>query len=307
MRRLIAAAGLSEGTAEAAIAILTILAEAEARMHAMPVEEVHFHEIGDWDSLMDVVAAGSIAAALTGASWSVAPLPLGGGLVKTAHGLLPVPAPATTDILVGFEWRDDGIAGERVTPTGAAILKHLVRDKEVGRPARARLAAVGYGAGTRQMAGLPNVLRATLFQAGAPAGTEERLAEVAFDIDDMTGEEIAVAADRLRALEGVRDLRLISGIGKKGRPLTTFALLLVPERLDAVAAEIFLQSSTLGLRWHETHRRILPREQGMTAQGRPVKQVTRPDGCITAKIENDALAEAATLAERRRIAAAEHR
>ena len=89
MRKTIRAAGLSPGTAEAAVSILTILAEAEARMHRMPVEEVHFHEIGDWDSLMDVVAAGSIAAALEGASWSVAPLPLGGGLVRTGgrrHG-----------------------------------------------------------------------------------------------------------------------------------------------------------------------------------------------------------------------------
>lgn len=300
MRETIRTAGLSMGTAEAAIAILTILAEAEARMHRMPVEEVHFHEIGDWDSLMDVVAAGSIAAALDGASWSVAPLPLGGGLVRTAHGLLPVPAPATAEILTGFAWRDDGIGGERVTPTGAAILRFLVGGS--GRPTQADLLGVGYGAGTRILPGMPNVLRASLFE---PAGTNQQievLLELAFDIDDMTGEEIAEAADRLRARPGVRDLRLVPGMGKKGRPLTTFALLVEPEHRAAVGREAFLQSSTLGLRWHEIRREILPREEGLSAQGLRFKQAQRPDGTSTVKIESDALGAACTLAERRLLA-----
>jgi len=301
MRDTIRAAALSPGTADAAIAILTVLAEAEARMHRMPVEEVHFHEIGDWDSLMDVVAAGSVAAALDGASWSVAPLPLGGGLVKTAHGLLPVPAPATAEILAGFDWRDDGIAGERVTPTGAAILRFLAA-QHGSRPARARLLCVGYGAGTRKLPGMPNVLRANLFE---PAGIEpeaDTLIELAFDIDDMTGEEIAEAADRLRALPGVRDLRLIPAIGKKGRPLTTFALLVEPEQREVVGREVFLQSSTLGIRWHEVKRHILPREAGVSVEGLHFKQAYRPDGTRTVKVESDALGAAATLAERRRMA-----
>ena len=122
----IEAAPLSSGTAAHATAILRHLAEAEAAIHHVPVNEVHFHEIGDWDSLMDVTAAGSVAAALEGARWSVSALPRGDGLVRTRHGLLPVPAPATAWLLEGFTWRDDGIGGERVTPTGAAILRHLV-------------------------------------------------------------------------------------------------------------------------------------------------------------------------------------
>ena len=95
MMARIRTAALADGTAEHAVAILTLLAEAEATIHQVPIEEVHFHEIADWDSLLDVVAAGSIAAALHGARWTVSPLPRGGGLVRTRHGLLPVPAPAT--------------------------------------------------------------------------------------------------------------------------------------------------------------------------------------------------------------------
>lgn len=299
MRARIRAAALSPGTAEAAIAILTVLAEAEARMHRMPVEAVHFHEIGDWDSLMDVVAAGSLAAALPGATWSLSPLPLGGGMVKTAHGLLPVPAPATLEILTGFPWRDDGVKGERVTPTGAAILRHLMGDAPAPRPALAHLKAVGTGAGTRTLPGLPNVLRASLFEVSDGAARADLLVEIAFDIDDMTGEEMAHAADWLRAAPGVRDLRLVPGMGKKGRPLTTFALLCEDARLDAVCDAIFLQTSTLGLRWHQVERRVLARSQGHTPDGHPVKHATRPGGQMTAKVEADALADLPTLAERR--------
>ncbi|QTL06076.1 LarC family nickel insertion protein [Aquabacter sp. L1I39] len=299
MRAHIRDARLSPGTAEAAIAILTVLAEAEARMHRMPVEAVHFHEIGDWDSLMDVVAAGSIAAALPGASWSLSALPLGGGMVKTAHGLLPVPAPATLDILTGFPWRDDGVSGERVTPTGAAILRHLMGDAPAARPALASLKAVGYGAGTRSLPGLPNILRASLFSGADSVTRETHLVELAFDIDDMTGEEMAHAADLLRATTGVRDLRLVPGLGKKGRPLTTFALLCEDDRLDAISDAVFLQTSTLGLRFHAVERRVLARTHGHAADGRPVKHATRPDGQVTAKVEADALSGLSTLAARR--------
>ncbi|MDE1570444.1 LarC family nickel insertion protein [Aquabacter sp. P-9] len=299
MRARIRDARLNPGTADAAIAILTVLAEAEARMHRMPVEAVHFHEIGDWDSLMDVVAAGSIAAALPGATWSLSPLPLGGGMVKTAHGLLPVPAPATLEILTGFPWRDDGVEGERVTPTGAAILRHLMGDAPAARPALASLKAVGYGAGTRSLPGLPNVLRASLFETSREAARPDLLVDIAFDIDDMTGEEMAHAADLLRATTGVRDLRLVPGLGKKGRPLTTFALLCEEGRVDAISEAVFLQTSTLGLRFHRVERRVLARTHGHAADGRPVKHATRPDGQVTAKVEADALSGLSTLAARR--------
>ncbi|MBS7700992.1 MULTISPECIES: LarC family nickel insertion protein [unclassified Chelatococcus] len=304
-------ADLKPGTAPHAIAILSILAEAEAFIHGVPIDEVHFHEIGDWDSLADVVAAGSIIAALPGTRWSVSALPRGAGLVQTQHGLLPVPAPATARILIGFPFRDDGVAGERVTPTGAAILKHLVAAPDGAATAAGRLVATGTGAGTRDLKVMPNILRALAFGAPVAAETQSPPAQdevvvMAFDIDDMTGEEIAIAADKLRATAGVRDVVVATASGKKGRLIHTFRLLVEPARREAVAQVCFLETSTLGLRWHHAAREILQRavvtveHEGAAL---PAKEASRPDGSTTIKVESDALAAADGLAARRRLAA----
>jgi uncharacterized protein (TIGR00299 family) protein len=289
----IESAALHPGTATHAVAILTILAKAEAAIHGVPVEDVHFHEIADWDSLLDVTCAGSIAGALDGATWSVSALPRGGGLVRTAHGLLPVPAPATAAILKGFEWRDDGIAGERVTPTGAAILKHLV-DPGKSRAA-GRLTVSGTGAGTRTLPGMPNVLRALVFEREDDLGTD-RVTVIEFEVDDMTGEEIGVATERLRAAAGVLDVSIGQRFGKKSRPVVAIHLLARPEAADAVAERCFAETSTIGLRLREERRIVLPRETTNVA-GLPVKAVARPGGRTT-KAESDALT-GDSLAERR--------
>jgi uncharacterized protein (DUF111 family) len=261
------------------------------------VDDVHFHEIGDWDSLMDVTAAGSIAAALEGARWSVSALPRGDGLVRTRHGLLPVPAPATAWLLEGFAWRDDGIGGERVTPTGAAILRHLVAQPQPR--VAGRLHATGTGAGTRELPGQPNILRAVLFEEASAASTtdEEDILELCFEIDDMTAEEIGVAADRLRAVPGVRDLVLVPAIGKKARPVHTFRLLLEPGERERVAEACFTETSTIGLRWQMARRAILPRVLSEAGSLR-VKTVTRPAG-PSHKVESDDLAGLAGLEARR--------
>lgn len=291
----IEAAPLSPGTAAHATAILRQLAEAEAAIHRVPMDEVHFHEIGDWDSLMDVTAAGSVAGALEGARWSVSSLPRGDGLVRTRHGLLPVPAPATVKLLEGFTWRDDGVGGERVTPTGAAILRHLVAapDARVG----GRLQATGTGAGTRELPGQPNILRAALFQDAAERPDDQDILVLCFEIDDMSGEELGIAADRLRATPGVRDLVLIPAIGKKGRPVHTFRLLIEPGQRELVAEACFTETSTIGLRWQAARREVLTRAVSDTGSVR-VKTVIRASG-PSRKAESDDLGGIAGLEARR--------
>jgi uncharacterized protein (DUF111 family) len=291
---------LSPGAAGHAVAILSILAEAEASIHRIPIDAVQFHEIADWDSLVDVVAAGSIAAALGSACWTVSALPRGGGLTQTRHGLLPVPAPATASILTGFHWLDDGVSGERVTPTGAAILKHLVgQPRQVYAPGR--LQAVGTGAGTRSLPGMANVLRALVFAEIDPAA-QSRVAVISFEIDDMTGEEIAVAADRLRRVAGVLDLSIGHRRGKKGRSMDAFRLLVRPEAASMAIDRCFSETSTIGLRIREESRVTLSRRNSMTElDGRPVsvKATQRPDGEMTAKAESDDLIGDSLEARRR--------
>jgi uncharacterized protein (TIGR00299 family) protein len=303
----VASASLHAGTADQAIGILRRLAESESRLHRVPVEDVHFHELADWDSLMDVVAAGSIAAALAPCTWSVSDLPRGHGQVRTQHGLLPIPAPATADLLRNFRWRDDGIGGERVTPTGAAILAHLVN--AASPPGEnLLLQAVGIGAGTREFAEMPNILRALVFAIEQPRaamhGYRDDVVVLSFDIDDMTGEEVGVAADRLRSADGVLDLSIGSRQGKKGRPLTDFRLLLRPQSLDAVSRLCFLETSTIGLRWRREQRACLTRStESVEAEGEQLrrKRSLRPGGGISLKVESDDVARFGGLVERRRM------
>jgi uncharacterized protein (TIGR00299 family) protein len=307
LRTRIAGAALTPGTRTHALALLALLAEAEAKVHGIAVDAVHFHELADWDSLLDLVAAGAIMAALDGAHWTATSPPLGGGSVRTAHGVLPVPAPATVELLTGYPWRDDGVSGERVTPTGAAILRHLVpADACAAGRADGRLAGAGCGAGTRELPGVPNVLRALVFERAA-AATGDTVAIIEFDVDDMTGEEIAAAAERLRARSGAVDVSLCTRIGKKGRPLTEFRVLVDLRGADAMAGACFVETSTLGLRIHEERRRILARAEVATAVGGDpvrVKIADRPDGARTAKAEHDDVAAAAGLAARRQARAA---
>lgn len=304
----LAAAPLAPAVQAHSRAILDLLAHAEADVHGIAVEAVHFHEIGDWDSLMDVVAAGAIAAHLQGARWSASSLPLGGGQVQTAHGLLPVPAPATSALLAGYRFHDDGIAGERVTPTGAAILRHLVPAAACGGArVTGRLRATGCGAGTRTLAGVPNVVRVLVLDVAA-AADEDAVTVIEFDVDDMTGEELALAGDRLRAVPGVRDVSLGTRQGKKGRPVTDYRVLATQATAEGAIEACFRETSTLGVRVREERRRILRRDE-VTAGTPPlaVKRAQRPGGYATAKAAHDDVREADTLAQRRAERAAAER
>ncbi|MCJ7838424.1 MAG: LarC family nickel insertion protein, partial [Burkholderiales bacterium] len=305
IRRVIESANLSGSTALHALAILEILGRAESHIHRVALEEVHFHELAAWDSLMDVVAAGSVISALGEATWSVSALPLGSGQVKTQHGLLPVPAPATMRILEAYPWRSDDVPGERVTPTGAAIVRYLVPPEHLSKKPEGMLSGGGYGAGTKNFPEMANVLRVMVFDQ-APQGKEEgsAVAVLQFDIDDMSGEEIGVAAERLRREKGVLDLLLVAAQGKKGRPVTMFHLLIDPACLDECSRLVFRETSTIGLRWSMLDRIVLPRQMRRSAEGLRLKEVRRPDGSVTAKIESDELESLAGLALRRQTKAA---
>ena len=291
---------LSEHVLIVALEILRLLGEAEARVHSKPLDHVHFHELADWDSVADIVAAASFIARAPVGRWYTAPLPMGGGTVNTQHGIITVPAPAVLGLLDGYDFRDDGYSGERVTPTGAAILRYLTDPSETLHTGK--LGGSGFGAGTKRFKGLANVVQLLVFD-GVDTRTDQ-VTGIEFDIDDMTPEEIGVALDRLRATEGVLDVTQTPMIGKKGRAMFGIRVMCRPEVSRTVQDLCLSETSTLGLRLSEITRRVLDRS-AHSGEIR-VKTAHRPNGA-TAKAESDDLAGAETLSARRAMAqAAEH-
>lgn len=281
VRRRIEMASLDGPTRDRALAMLDLLGAAEARVHGIALTDVHFHELAGWDTVVDLLAAAWLIEALSPASWSVGPLPLGGGTIEVAHGLLPVPAPATAELLAGFTWHDDGVPGERVTPTGAAILRQL---QPVPRPGLAmRLVATGWGLGSRTVEGRPNALRALLFEPAASDAAIDRVGVLRFEIDDQTAEDLALGLDRLRGVTGVIDVCQWPMLMKRGRLATAVQVLCDPAALDAIAEACLAETATLGVRSRVETRRILARD-ALEVMGVAVKLASRPGGA-TAKAE----------------------
>ena len=313
IRRRLEDSPLPENVRRRAVAIFTELAVAEAAVHGVAIDEVHFHEIGDWDSVADIVGAAHLIESLgPRTSWSSAPLPVGGGRVETRHGPLPVPAPATARLLAGMAVIDDGIPGERVTPTGAAILRHLA----VGRglpPMPLRLAASGHGFGTRKLPGISNALRLLAYEPDEAAHrSRETVAVLACTIDDQTPEELAAGLDALRTRPGVLEVTHTPCLGKKGRMAARVELLARREALDATIDAVLAETTTLGVRWRLESRAALARAMvavpGDDGGEVTVKVVTRPDGARTAKADIDTVAptdgQAGRARRRRRAEAA---
>lgn len=248
---------LAPAVRERAGAILRRLAEAEARVHRVPVEAVHFHEVGSLDTLVDVVGAVAGLDALGVEAVYISALPLGGGTVEAAHGRLPVPAPATVELLKGFPVYDNGIAAELVTPTGAAILTTLARG--AGRAPAMRLEAVGWGAGTQDLP-IPNLLRVMLGSAEGPEGAEvETIAALETTIDDMSPQLYEPLMERLLEA-GALDVFLTPVIMKRSRPGIVLTVLAPPEQIDELARLLFRETTSIGVRWSELRRARLPRE-----------------------------------------------
>jgi uncharacterized protein (TIGR00299 family) protein len=299
IRAFLKTSALDRSVAQHAIGIFALLAKAEAQVHGVDEEAVTFHEIGAVDSLVDIVAAALMIASLSATRWSAGPLPLGGGRVRTAHGLLPVPAPATALLLRGLPTIDDRIEGERVTPTGAAVARYLLDGASRHPDAPRTIRAVGTGFGARTFPGVSNCLRVILFDE-APISTSSILHEevgvIEFEVDDQSPEDLSLGLDNLRALEGVLDVVQSAAFGKRGRVAVQVRILAQPRRLDEAIRACFLETTTIGLRHHLVRRALLARlTEEVEVEGRRlrVKMAMRPNGQATAKAEAaDVAAEA---------------
>ncbi len=232
------------------------LADAEARVHGTTRDAVHFHEVGAVDAIVDVTG-GVLGLHLLGAeAVYVSPLPLGGGFVEGAHGRMPVPGPGTAELLRGFHVVDTGVRAELVTPTGAAILTTLAQP--AARIPPMTVASIGYGAGTRELAETPNVLRCFVGETVGQAGAET-IVQLETTIDDMSPQLYEPLIDRLFET-GAVDVFLTPVVMKRSRPGTVLTALCPRERVGELARVLFEESSTIGVRWTEWQRATLARE-----------------------------------------------
>lgn len=309
IREGLRASVLSPGARDHALAIFTHVAAAEAHVHGATAETVSFHELGEWDSIADIVAAAAILDALTPATWSVGPLPLGSGFVKSAHGLLPVPAPATVELLKGLAVRDDGIGGERVTPTGAAIARHLTSLAGTP-PSRRRILGVGLGFGTRVLPGTSNCVRALVFEtddrtahAADAVAADPDVVSLEFEVDDQTPEDLAIGLDHIRAHPGVLDVLQTPGFGKKGRIVIAIRVLARADAETAVAGLCFHETTTLGLRIADVRRHTLARAADVVeAEGRSLARKHAQRGArASLKVEAESLRAVSGHEERERL------
>lgn len=289
IRRIIDSAGYDAPVVERAFAMFEAIAVAEAKIHGTTVEAVHFHEVGATDSIVDIVGAAIGLAYLDVETVLCGPVELGGGTVTCAHGVFPVPAPATAEILRGVPCHYGRIDSEATTPTGAAILKATVDRFSV--PDDFRIERIGYGIGQKEFR-IPNVLRLMLGDIGDTVGagfvTETNI-EVSANIDDMSPEAFQPLMDQLFEA-GAKDVFLTPIVMKKSRPATRVSVLVDPARLDAVTRALVTGSTTLGVRAHPVTKHMLPREQRTleTSLGSvQVKYARSPDGSLRWKIEHD--------------------
>lgn len=281
IRGLLAASPLAPGVRERALAIFAALADAEGRIHGVAPDAVHFHEVGGADAIADVVGAAFGLDALGVTAIHVGPLPLGRGMVDTRHGRLPIPAPATLELLRDFAVRVGDGEGEMVTPTGAAILRGL--GAVSAPPPVFRAGRVGHGAGTRRLADRPNVLRIVLGEAAAPVGrsTDPRtgfatdtMLVVECNIDDMSPELYEHVMTRLFAA-GAVDVALVPVHMKKNRPGIIVQAIVDETHREAVTTVLLSETTTLGVRTHGVTRLKLPRR---------IVEVATPYGPIQVKI-----------------------
>lgn len=252
---LIEGSAISEPAKVTAVRVYRLLGEAEGKVHGVAPEQVHFHEIGALDSIVDVVGCAVALELLHLDAVYCSPLPTGSGFVQTQHGRYPIPAPATLEILsmARVPTRASRVDAEQVTPTGAALLASVAEFSQPGMTPE----AIGYGAGHAELS-VPNVLRVWVGDA-SPMGIES-LVVLQTNIDDMSPELSAHVLERCLQ-EGALDALLVPVIMKKGRPGVQLEVLCRPDRLDGLRSLILAETTTLGVRWWTVDRQALLREE----------------------------------------------
>lgn len=270
---MISASAVPDQVKRDAVAVFQRLGEAEALVHQTTIEKVHFHEVGAIDSICDVVGACLCLHLLGVEALYCSPVNLGSGTVNTEHGVLPVPAPATAELLKGRPVYQAGPTMELTTPTGAAIATTLARD--FGTMPPLRMLATGYGAGDRDFPIQANVLRFTLGEAtGAPEATTVSVIEA--NIDDLSPQVLGYAMDRLFE-RGALDVTLEPLLMKKNRQGSLLRVIAAPELQEAMIQVIFEETSTLGVRFYRAERRV---------QAREIIGVETPHGQIRMKVSS---------------------
>ena len=276
------------------LAVYNLIAEAESRVHGVPVQQIHFHEVGTMDAVADITAVCLLMREIRPDQVIVSPVSVGSGTVRCAHGILPVPAPATALLLEGMPIQAGNVQGELCTPTGAALLKYFADD--FGSLPVMRVQKTGYGMGKKDFP-QANCLRVML---GETSDQTDAIAELKCNIDDMTGEEIGFAMEQLLS-SGALDVFTESIYMKKGRPAVKLTVLARPEDEERLAGEIFRHTSTIGVRIHTDRRYELARrsEQRKTPLGTIEVKISEGFGVRKEKIEFASLKEIAETSGKR--------
>lgn len=265
-----------------------LLAEAESRVHGIPVENVHFHEVGAIDSILDIVLATAARFSLGIEQVLCSPLTVGSGITKCDHGLMPVPAPATAILLEGIPWQAGDVEKELVTPTGAAIVRNWA--SAFTKMPEMIVHTIGYGAGTRNLPDRANVLRVFIGETGVILPKSDALFILETTVDDMNPELMALLIPHLLE-SGAKDVFVTPVLGKKGRIAQHLTVLTDPARGAHLAEQIFCNTTTLGIRFREEHRWILDREirKVLTTYGEIHVKVGIKDGksiCFSPEFED---------------------
>jgi uncharacterized protein (TIGR00299 family) protein len=283
IRQIIFQAGISERVKKTAIAIFESLGAAEAKIHDTSIENVHFHEVGAVDAIVDIVCAAVGAEALGVDEIVCSPLNVGGGTVQCAHGTFPVPAPATLELLKDAPVYSSGVQAELVTPTGAAIVKTLA-SRFAAFP-EMKIEKSGYGAGSRDFPGHPNVVRLTVGEAASSLATKtasETITVLEANLDDLNPQVFGYVMDRLLE-EGALDAFGMPVQMKKSRPGTLLTVLCKPEDSSKLTQIIFTETTTLGVRRRDEVRQTLARrwENVRTQWGEVRIKIASMNGTVT--------------------------